>query len=270
MVRRRRRARTTALIGLAVGVVAAAACGSLVRSTGSGSGSLGAVGTVFGTVVIALVGIIVAMSFAVQLRRLRFLIEGAALSVLLPDNPTVTAAAIAPHLRSPDDYDRWVRNEGIRPAVFGARLPQWRWSAGMTRELLPGTTAAGLRRFAGITVNAAVIALVGLAVVLLLDHGPAVAFRIVGGAAVVALLSAAGVVRMAVEVRASAEYRAGYTTLTPMRHAGLRGSGWTEPDVRLGVDLVDASTHAILRAAGARALTVDEARQRRRMSATPR
>lgn len=63
----------------------------------------------------------------------------------------------------------------------------------------------------------AVLVAVVIAIVLIADHGPLVRFRVLGVVLIVALLAAAGAFRLAVELRAAAEYRAGYTTLTPMR-----------------------------------------------------
>ncbi|MBA8992140.1 hypothetical protein FHW23_003428 [Curtobacterium pusillum] len=221
----------------------------------------------FGLVMIGLVGIIFAVSFAIAGRRARFMAEGAAVSVLLPTNPTLTAAMIGPHLRSVDDYDRWALRQAVQPAVYDARMPQWHWSPGTVRPVLPGATAFAVRRAAGISASIAMLVAVVIATILIADHDPLVRFRVLGVVLIVALLAAAGVFRLAVELRAAAEYQAGYTTLTPMRHANSRGSGWIEPDVRTGVDLVDASTRSVLRVAGAAALTVQESDRRRR--ATP-
>ncbi|MBA8992138.1 hypothetical protein FHW23_003426 [Curtobacterium pusillum] len=247
-----------------VGAVATSAAVLVATSTGSAVVPFGTVALVFGLVMIGLVGIVFAVSFATAGRRARFMAEGAAVSVLLPANPTLTAAVIGPHLRSVDGYDRWALQQAVRPAVYGARLPQWHWSPGTVRSVLPGATAFALRRTAGILGSIAMLAAAFIAIVLIADHDPLVRFRVLGVMLIVVLLAAASVARLAVEVRAAAEYRAGYTTLTPMRHANTRGSGWVEPDVRTGVDLVDASTRSILRAAGAAALTVQELDRRRR------
>lgn len=264
LLRRRRRMLRRSAGASAIGAVAMTVGVLVAASSGSAVVPLGTIALVFGLVVTGLIGIILAVSSATGSCRARFMAEGAAVSVLLPANPTLTAAMIAPHLRSVDDYDQWVLQLAVRPAVHGARLPRWHWSPGTVRSLLPGATAYAVRRAAGLVASIAVLVAVVIAIVLIADHGPLVRFRVLGVVLIVALLAAAGAFRLAVELRAAAEYRAGYTTLTPMRHANSRGSSWIEPDVRTGVDLVDASTCSVLRAAGAAALTVQESDRRRR------
>lgn len=264
LLRRRSRMFRGSAVTWVIGVVATLAGVLVATSSGSAVVSLGNVALVFGLIVVGLVSIVFAVSFATAGRRARFMAEGAAVSVLLPANPTLTAAVIGPHLRSVDDYDRWALRQAVRPAVYGARLAQWHWSPGTVRSVLPGVTAFAVRRAAGTFASIAMLVAVVIAIVLIADHNPLVPFRVLGVVLIVALLAVAGVARLTAEVRAAAEYRAGYTTLTPMRHANSRGSGWIEPDVRTGVDLVDASTRSVLRAAGAAALTVQESDRRRR------
>lgn len=260
LLRSRTRAVRTALTSSGVGISAGTA--GVVIAASFPSETVGLVLGVAALMIVALTGLITAGAFLQRARRQRFRAEGAAVSVLLPRHPTVTAAALAPHLRSITAFDRWASTAGLQPAVAGAHLPQWHWTPGVKRPVLAGATAFALRQAADRIATAAIAVFGVLAVILLIDRGPAVDVRIGGGLLGGGLLAASAVSRLLCERRAAIEYRGGYTTLTPANHVDVRGGGWTEPDVRTGVDLVDARSGAVLRASGAAGLSVRESAHR--------
>ena len=169
--------------------------------------------------------------------------EGAALRVLRPADPTLAARDLGRHTRSVAGFDAWARETGVPGPQDPA--PEADWTPNMGRPLLAGPTARGWYAAAGWAgIGMAAFAVVGGLVGLILSRGTPhplagsmFAMVVVGLGVVSGLLGVIGL------LRGSSEYNHGYITTVASSRSGRIF------DYRIGVDLVDPRTGYVIRPA---------------------
>lgn len=248
----RRRARGV-VRGVTATLLAAAACAAVGVGLAAATGDepaprpiVLAVAVLFSIAVVSAILGVALGSTVVLPQRLRA--QGYALRALLPTNPQLRIDALAPHLHRLDDFDRWTRSEGIAPYdPDAAPLERWSWDPRRRRPMLPGRAASWWIHVATILVAAAFFSFAASAAAELLSRGGGAVVPVCVSLAIL-LLTAAGVARIAAAARTRSEGRAGYTTtVIHARRAVI--------DARTAVDLVDAASGGLVRAAGALPLT---------------
>lgn len=237
---------TAGLFLLVIGVLVAS-------STGDSPAGMGTVVMVTVFEFLGVLSVIIGGTVVWSGRRQRFQAEGYVLRLLLPRNPSLTAVDIRAHLARTADFDTWQQQARlVLPTAVDDPLPAWTWSAGASRPLLPGRSAAARQQFVNMALLATLVCIIGIPISVMANHTvpyhpstPSIMFLIFAAACAIA---AAGL-QAGTWARFRREYGAGYTTLVPrvIRRSTI--------DMYTGVDLIDVKTGHVIRAAGALPLT---------------
>ncbi|KJL41393.1 hypothetical protein RR49_00345 [Microbacterium ginsengisoli] len=214
----------------------------LAASTGSGPApmSIVLIVGVMATIVVLAVTFAAGFTWGI-LWPYKWLVEGYALRALLPTNPQLTVNELRAHLRRIEDFDRWSIDRALRPYDPDAPpCPQWQWTPQWRAHLLPGRAASWWLSAASLTMAAACAAVAVVASATIAVRATIVVLWLVPPA----LLLAAVVLAVVCSIKTRREYEAGYATVVRKVRARVF-------DVFTAVELIDARSLGIVRAAGA-------------------
>jgi hypothetical protein len=247
--RRRRRRATGWALGLAV-TVPLFVVGMVAIASRSGSGPAPADDfvAVTGIAILTTFVLVASIAAAAVATQNRCRMEGAALRVLRPANPTLGARDLGRHTRSVSAFDAWAREASVPAPQDPAAEAQW--TPDVVRPMLAGPTARGwfaAARWAAM--GMAAFAVVGGLVGLILSRGtPHPVAGSMFAVVVVGLCVVSGVLGIIGLLRVSREYNHGYVTTVASSRSGRIF------DYRVGVDLVDPRTGYVIRPACAASL----------------